>query len=392
VPNIVYLGPAFAGKRRSLEAIARDYDGELAGERPVVELRVDQIVATTVTGLVFEDAARLGLLQRADAVVFVADVRVSRSAQVVEMWENVADYLERAGRPANTPVVIQWSNLDAPDARPIEEVEQDLQIQSMIRGGDLRMPNPYALRYPVRTDSPTDAFDAATRAAVHGPFEIPPDAADFAKAMLDQQIASRIATLMPGDPDANRVAKGVVRGDEAAREQLDTFMRDSVMGMLMERFESDPELQKIILDTVAERMESSVLAPDLRCARCKSPAPPIEISGVSGGPFAIGDALEVDLARLSRELDWLLREPQGGEVVWLTNTECLDCKALNWCALTIHDRVLTSVWPVAFSRATYQNAHIANAGGLQIEAARLLKVEPDSLDTKEAIVGALEQL
>jgi hypothetical protein len=180
--------------------------------------------------------------------------------------------------------------------------------------------------------------------------------------------------------------------DEAAREQLDAFMRDSVMGMLMERFESDPEFQKIILDTVAERVESSVLAPDLRCAQCKAPAPPIEISGVSGGPFAIGDAMEVELARLSPDLDWLLREPHGGEVVWLTNTECLDCKALNWCALTIHDRVLTSVWPVVFSRAMYQNAHIANGGGLQLEAARLLNVAPDSLDTKERIVGALARL
>lgn len=392
MPTIVYLGPAFAGKRRSLEAIARAYDGELTSAPPAVELRVDQIVAATVTGLVFEDAPRLALLKDADAIVFVADVRASRGDQLREMWESVPSYLEQAGRPANTPVVIQWTRTDAPDARPIEEVEQDLEIQAMIRGGDLRMPNPYALRYPVRTDSPTDAFDAATRAAVDGPFEIPSDAADFAKAMLEQQIASRIATLMPGAPDASRVAKGVVRGDEAAREQLDAFMRDSVMGMLMERFESDPEFQNIILDTVAERMESSVLAPDLRCARCKAPAPPIEISGVAGGPFAIGDALEVDLARLSPDLDWLLREPQGAEVVWLTNTECLDCKAMNWCALTIHDRVLTSVWPVAFSRATYQNAHIANAGGLQIEAARLLNVAPDALDTKDAIVGALERL
>src|SRR5687767_13740528 len=116
---------------------------------------------------------------------------------------------------------------------------------------------------------------------------------------------------MPGEPDGQRVAKGVARGDEAAREQLDAFMRDSVMGMLMERFESDPEFQKITLDTVAERMESSVLAPDLRCARCKAPAPPIEISGVSGGPFEIGDSMEVELARLSPDLDLLLREPQG---------------------------------------------------------------------------------
>lgn len=391
MPQIVYLGPAYAGKRTALETLARDYDGTLALRPPVVELRVDQIVAQTVTGLVFEDAARIELLRGADAIVFVADTRTSRADQTQEAWENIADYLEKAGRPGNTPVVIQWCHLDAPDAQPIEAVETALGVQSFIVAGELRMPNPYALRYPARFTAAGDAFDAAARAAVDGAFEIPPDAAEFAKAMLDQQLATRLAALVPNVADPQKLAKGVVRGDASARERYDEAMSADVMAMLMDQFATDPAFQELIMGQVAERLESSVLAPDMHCGACKTPCMTFEISGVQGGPFGVGEKLAVDLERLSPDSDWLVRAPDTAELIWLTAGQCEKCQLLIWCALTIQNGVLASVWPVAFTRATYQRAHVVSAGGLQLEAAKLLGIDPDSV-SRAMIFEALERL
>jgi hypothetical protein len=391
VPQIAYLGPAYAGKRTALETLARDYDGTLALSPPIVELRVDRIVAQTVTGLVFEDAARLELVRGADAIVFVADTRASRAEQTQEAWKTVADYLEKTERPGNTPVVIQWGHVDAPDAQPIETVEAALGIEPFVVAGELRMPNPYALRYPARFTEAGEAFDAAARAAVDGPFTISRDTIEFAKAMLDQQLATQLAALVPNVRDPKQLAKGVVRGDAAARERYDEAMSADTMALLMERFATDPAFQELIADQVAAHLESSVLAPDMHCSACKTPCVTFEISGVQGGPFGVGDKLPVDLERLSPDADWLVHAPDTAELVWLTAGECEKCQLLIWCALTIQDGVLASVWPVAFTRATYERAHVASAGGLQLEAAKLLGVDPDSV-SREMILEALERL
>lgn len=395
MPHITYLGPAFAGKQDALRAIAQELGGELRVDGASVCLRCESVVAEAVSGLVFEDDGRVAQLARTDAIVFVADCRASRQDQTLEMWESLPAYLERAGKEADTPVVVQWSHVEAEDARPVEEVEEMLGLQPFIASGELRMPNPYALRFPARFATALEAWDAARRAAANGPFAIPADAADFAKAMLDQQIAERIAGLVPNVADPQRLAKGVVRGDEKAREQLEDAMREDVMAALMERLENDPAFRQMILDEVNERLEATVMTPDLKCPACKEPCTSIDISGVRGGPFAVGDEMEVDLERLSPDLDWLMREPEvdgRGDLLWMTGAQCDRCEELVWCTLTIRGGALVSVWPTKFTRATYKNAHVVSCGGMQLEAARRLGVSPESLATRAAITEALERI
>ena len=393
MPHITYLGPAFAGKQDALRAIAQERGGELRVDGANVSLRCeDSVVAEAVSGSVVGDDGCVAQLARTDAIVFVADCRASRQDETLEMWESLPAYLERAGKAPNTPVVIQWAHVESEEARPIEEVEELLGLQPFIAGGELRMPNPYALRFPARFVEAREAWDAARSAAENGPFAIPEDAADFAKAMLDQQIATRLAGLVPNVADAQRLARDVVRGDEKARETLEEAMREDVMAALMERLESDPAFRQMILDEVSERLEATVMTPDLKCPTCKEPCTSIDISGVRGGPFGVGDEMEVDLERLSPDLDWMMREPDGDALLWLTGAQCDRCEDLVWCTLTIRGGALVSVWPTKFTRATYQNAHVVSCGGMQLEAARQLGVSPDSLTTRAAITEALERI
>lgn len=390
--TIAFVGPAYSGKARVVRALHGKLGGELVDDGAMIELRVRHaegpIALLTSHGEV-DDDVRERIVGRADALVFVADARRSFRAKLVETWEALPKLLTACGHPANLPTVVLYANRDAADAGTRDELDEALTIQDFFVSASLRMPNPNALRFPERHGDVMPAYEAAVRGAANGPFPIPSDAGDHAMAMLDKQLAQAIAQATGA---STGVAKKAVRGDTAAREQLEAEMKANVMAELMKRFEEDPAFRAMIAADVEAKLECSILVPHLACPACKQPGTTVELSGASGGPFGIGDAITVDLERLSPDLDWLLRRPAPGEpLVWLTGGLCDSCQHPTWCTVTIANGIIENVWPAAFTRDTYRKAHVVNAGGAQYIAERLGS-ELRQLDSKTAVLAALERL
>jgi hypothetical protein len=288
------------------------------------------------------DGELVALLARADAIVFAADGRPDHVSACVALWERVPELLEAGGRPRDLPIIIHYVHGDA------DAIDDALQIQRFLVIGELRMPNPYALWFPVRVADLGEALAAGARAAVDGPFTIPPDAAEMAHAMLEKQLATQLAALVPNAPDAERLARRTLRGDPVAHARLNEALRDDIA--------DDPALHELVLDRVTAQLEHALVTPDLRCGQCKAAVTLVELAGVRGGPFGIGDPIALDLGTVH-----VLRAPAAGEpVVWLTAAPCTGCGAQVWCTVMIVDGAIDSVWPAALTRATYERAHVAS--------------------------------
>jgi len=322
------------------------------------------------------DAELVALVARADALVFVA------TPATLALWERVPELLARAGKPADLPVVIYYADG--------AELDEELQIQAFLVVGELRLPNPYAMRFPVRVLTLDEALAEAAKAAVAGPFPIPPDAADLAKAMLDRQLAEQLAKLAPSEPDAQQLARRTLRGDEQARARLDQAVRDDARAQFEELRATDEGFQQLLLEQLAAKLDGALVTPDLHCPRCKTRVPIVELVGLRDGPYGTGDriaAIDFDA------LDVMLHAPAAGEpLVWLASEPCIQCATLVWCTVTIVDDVIDSVWPAAFTRASLDRAHVAAMAGLQHEAGRILGVDPETLTSRAAILRALERL
>lgn len=294
------------------------------------------------------DGELVALLARADAIVFAADARPGHTSACVALWERMPELLEAAGKPRDLPIIIHYAHAGAPGALGVDTLDDALQIQHFLVIGELRMPNPYALWFPVRVAGLDEALAAAAHAAEHGPFTIPPDAAELAHAMLEKQLASQLARLVPNAPDGERLARRTLRGDPVAHARLNEALRDDIA--------DDPALHELALDRVTAQLDHALVTPDLRCGDCKAAVTLVELAGVRGGPFGIGDAVALDLAVVH-----VLRAPAAGEpVVWLTAATCAGCGAQVWCTVMIIDGVIDSVWPAALTRATYERAHVAS--------------------------------
>lgn len=393
--TIAFHGSAHAGKAQALSVLHGKLGGELIADGPLVELRVQHaeglVSAVALHGAVWDSAPRERIIGRADAIVFVADARKDRRDQVIEAWDNLSGLLATCGHPANHPTVILYTGLGQPGAGTRAELDEALQIHDFFTSetSSLRMPNPNALRFPERHTDVMAAFAAAVRGAVDGPFPIPSDAADHAMAMLDKQLAQAIAGATGASAG---VAKKALRGDEAAREQIEAEMRAHVMAELMKRFEEDPAFRAQIIADVEAKLEATIVPKHLPCPTCKEPQTALQISGATGGPFGIGDAIAVDLELLSPTSDWLVRRPAPGEpLIWLTGGMCDKCNNPVWCTITIADGVIENVWPASFTRDSYRKAHIVTAGGAQYIAERLGS-ELRQLNSKASVLAALERL
>lgn len=392
--TIAVLGPAYAGKSTALSRLRDTYGGEVLDDGTIVELHTsidDEAVAIlAVPGLVFEDAPRRRIVARADAAVFVVDSRPERYEQTIEMWELVPNMLEAAGHPGNFPIVILYGHRDAPDALAIEELEEALGIQAMMVHAGLRMPNPFALRYPARFDHVIPAFSAAIERAISGPFPIDPSAKDFAMAMLDKQIADQLAGLLGAMPGADKLAKQALHGeaDAFAAALKGQAQADLVAGLDA----GDPALMAMLEREVMNLAGGAVLVDNIRCNRCKAEVTQFGLTGVHGGPFAIGTPLGLDLATLDPETDWLVQVPPPGQpFTWLAAEQCA-CGQINWCSLTIDDGAVRSAWPSVFTAETFRAAHIVSTGGAVMECSNRLGIPVEQLDSLAAIQAAVARL
>jgi signal recognition particle receptor subunit beta len=177
--KIAYYGPGLAGKATSLEAIQKGAPGTVGGIDAVtldgqelvrldyfpdwlepIRERTVCLQLFSVPGAVFWDTfPHRGVLQGADAVVFVADSRAESLEKNVEVWRRLGVTLEEFGESsADLPVVFQWNKRDLEEAVPVERLQDALNT----RGA------PAHESVAVTGTGVLEALQAAARLAVRG--------------------------------------------------------------------------------------------------------------------------------------------------------------------------------------------------------------------------------
>ncbi len=145
VLKLVFYGPALSGKTTNLlrlhDLLAREGRGELM----VLDTRDDRTIffdllpfflvtpgglkiklkVYTVPGQVKHDATRKAVLQRADGVAFIADSRLSETANNYSSFENLEKNLAFVGIDIETvPLVIQFNKRDLSEIVPETDIER----------------------------------------------------------------------------------------------------------------------------------------------------------------------------------------------------------------------------------------------------------------------------
>jgi signal recognition particle receptor subunit beta len=136
VVKIVYYGPALSGKTTNLMQLHDILNPAECGELMSFETKGDRTLffdllpvlvksesgfriktkLFTVPGQVAHDATRKAVLSRADAVVFVADSRLTQSMSNFESLDNLEKNVGRVGLDLeNLPLVIQFNKRDLKD-------------------------------------------------------------------------------------------------------------------------------------------------------------------------------------------------------------------------------------------------------------------------------------
>ena len=150
--KLVYYGPGLGGKTTNLEyvygRVSPDTRGKLISlateqERTLffdflpVDLGTIRGFKTrfhlyTVPGQVYYNASRRLILKGVDGIVFVADSQAERMdaniAAMQNLYENLSDYGYDA---AQIPLVLQWNKRDLPTAVPIQEMDENLNPDSL---------------------------------------------------------------------------------------------------------------------------------------------------------------------------------------------------------------------------------------------------------------------
>ncbi|MDK9718380.1 MAG: GTPase domain-containing protein [Trichlorobacter sp.] len=143
VLKLVYYGPALSGKTTNLLCLHDRLQQEGRGELMLLDTTEDRTIyfdllpffyvapsglkiklkVYTVPGQVRHDATRKAVLQRADAVVFIADSQVSQQAINGESFANLEQNLAMVGLDLEKlPLVVQFNKRDLPDLVPEDEL------------------------------------------------------------------------------------------------------------------------------------------------------------------------------------------------------------------------------------------------------------------------------
>ncbi|GAB4301971.1 MAG: ADP-ribosylation factor-like protein [Desulfuromonadia bacterium] len=143
VLKLVYYGPALSGKTTNLLSLHDLIDRNGRGDLMVLDTTDDRTIffdllpfflrapsglaiklkLFTVPGQVKHDATRKAVLQRADAVAFIADSQLAEQANNAFSFENLERNLSFVGLDIDTiPLVIQFNKRDLHQIVPEEEV------------------------------------------------------------------------------------------------------------------------------------------------------------------------------------------------------------------------------------------------------------------------------
>lgn len=135
VLKLVYYGPALSGKTTNLLCLHEQLHQEGWGDLMLLDTTEDRTIyfdllpffyqapsglkiklkVYTVPGQVRHDATRKAVLQRADAVVFVADSQVCQQAVNSESFANLEQNLALVGLAIEQlPLVVQYNKRDLP--------------------------------------------------------------------------------------------------------------------------------------------------------------------------------------------------------------------------------------------------------------------------------------
>ncbi len=147
--KIVYYGPGLSGKTTNLEYIHEKMPAKIKGKMVSMKTRTDRtlffdflpldmgdingystrLLLYTVPGQVYYNATRKLVLKGVDAVVFVADSSRAKLGENIESLRNLEDNLNEHGLSLDhIPWVIQYNKRDLPDAMPVAELEQRLNL------------------------------------------------------------------------------------------------------------------------------------------------------------------------------------------------------------------------------------------------------------------------
>lgn len=147
--KIVYYGPSLGGKTTNIQwvyqSLAQDQKSKLVALNTEIErtlffdflpLEVGEIRGFqtrfhlyTVPGQVIYDASRKLILKGLDGVIFVADSQADRLEENIASMKNLEKNLEQQGYSIReVPLVIQYNKRDLPNALPIKELRQHLNL------------------------------------------------------------------------------------------------------------------------------------------------------------------------------------------------------------------------------------------------------------------------
>jgi signal recognition particle receptor subunit beta len=147
--KIVYYGPGVSGKTTNLEYIHEKMPVQSKGKLVSMKTRTDRtlffdflpvelgdingyrtrFLLYTVPGQVYYNATRKLVLKGVDAVVFVVDSSRKKFDENIESLRNLEDNLNELGLSLDhVPWVIQYNKRDLPDAMPIAELHEQLNL------------------------------------------------------------------------------------------------------------------------------------------------------------------------------------------------------------------------------------------------------------------------
>jgi len=148
--KIVYYGPGLGGKTTNIKYVYQITSPENKGKLISLATETERTLffdflpidlgqirgfrvrfhLYTVPGQVFYDSSRKLILKGVDGVVFVADSQEERMDANLESLSNLAQNLKEHGFDLNSiPYVLQLNKRDLPNALPVGELRQQLQVK-----------------------------------------------------------------------------------------------------------------------------------------------------------------------------------------------------------------------------------------------------------------------
>jgi mutual gliding-motility protein MglA len=149
--KIVYYGPGMSGKTTNLEVVHQRAPDQNRGELTSISTDGDRTLffdfmpldlgtvagmrtcfqIYTVPGQVYYNSTRKLVLQGVDGVVFVADSSAAMVEDNLESLRNLEENLNEYGKSlASLPHVIQYNKRDLPDALPVDQLNQTLNLHN----------------------------------------------------------------------------------------------------------------------------------------------------------------------------------------------------------------------------------------------------------------------